>query len=106
MFVITTKEENIVIAFGELIDYLDNGYPMLVNENIAFPIDYVNVYEIEEFPEEIIDGKYCYTSEKGFYDNPNWIDPDPGNVYGINDIVYHQIIDDYTNMLIEEGVIG
>lgn len=31
------------------------------------------VYDVEELPEQITcDGKYCYTEEKGFYNNPDW----------------------------------
>lgn len=75
-----------------------NGYPVLIEENIAFPTDSVNIYQNIAVSEEIKNNqyKYCYTEEQGFYENPNYVEPDPTNTYGIPDETYHAIIDDYT----------
>lgn len=75
-----------------------NGYPVLIEENIAFPPETVNIHQNVEVSDEIKlnPSKYCYTSEQGFYENPNHVEPDPTNTYGVSDDVYHQIIDDYT----------
>ena len=75
-----------------------NGYPVLREENIAFPPETVNIHQNVEVSDEIKlnPSKYCYTSEQGFYENPNHVEPDPTNTYGVSDDVYHQIIDDYT----------
>ena len=76
----------------------ETGYPLLVNENVSYVPDKVTIYENVEVSEEIKNNwfKYCYTPEQGFYLNPNYIEPDPTNTYGVSDDVYHQIIDDYT----------
>lgn len=72
MYIITEKEENRIINFGKELDYLENGYPRLVEENISFPNEMVNIYELNEIPENIEVEKYCYTEEKGFYKNNKW----------------------------------
>ena len=58
---------------GAELDYLENGYPRLVQENVAFPTDMVNVYEVENIQEGVEVEKYCYTPEKGFYKNENYV---------------------------------
>ena len=108
MYLITIKEDNSnrITMMGESLDYMSNGYPRLVNENVAFPDWMVYVHEIESVPSEVIPEKYCYTESDGFYINPNWVEPDATNTYGIPDETYHQILDDYTMQLIEEGAIA
>lgn len=84
-----------------------NGYPVLIEENTAFPPETVNIHQNVEVSDEIKSNpsKYCYTPEQGFYENPNYIEPDATNTYGVLDSVYHQIIDDYNMELIEKGVL-
>lgn len=88
MYVITSKTDNAVLGMGETIDYMSNGYPRLVNENVAFVTEQVNVNEVESVPEEVVADKYCYTTEKGFYLNPDWKEP---NKYGISNELLEQI---------------
>ena len=96
MYLITRKEDNVCLNFGNELDYIANGYPRIVEKDIAFVKENVNVFEIIELPEDFKQGKYCYTEEKGFYINTDYVEPDSTNTYGISDDVYHQIIDDYT----------
>lgn len=102
MFIITNKEGNEVLMMGAKLDHMENGYPRLIEENVAFVTEQVDVHEIETVPEEVTAGKYCYTEEEGFYVNPNWREPNP---YGVSDEQYNAIIDDYTASLIEEGLL-
>lgn len=103
MYVITENESNIVLGKGGRLDYMSNGYPMLVEENTAYPTDMVTVHKLEDIPQEITsDNKYCYTEEKGFYLNPNYEEP---NEYGIPNDLLNSIIDDYTMSLYSEGVL-
>lgn len=106
MYLIIVKEDNRIIAMGKALDYMSNGYPRLVNENVAFVKEDVDVHEVESVPSEVIPEKYCYTEADGFYINPNYVEPDATNTYGIPDETYHQILDDYTMQLIEEGAIA
>lgn len=105
MYLITVKEDNSnkILMMGEALDYMSNGYPRLVNENVAFPDWMVNVHEVSEVPSEVIPEKYCYTEADGFYINPNWIEPNPDNTYeGVSDEVFEQILSDYREKLAEE----
>ena len=103
MYLITVKEDNRIIMVGEALDYMSNGYPRLVDEDIAFPIDMVNVYEVSEMPSEVIPEKYCYTESEGFYINPDYVEPDPTNIYNIPDETYHAIINDLTSEVANSG---
>lgn len=102
MILITEKNDNRIIMMGNGITYLDNGYPMLIDKGVAFPSEMVNAIEVSEIPSEVIEEKYCYTETDGFYTNPNWEEP---NTYSIPNDVYNSILDDYTNELIESGVL-
>lgn len=96
MYIVCNKIDNSFINSDTKLRYWSNGYPFLINKKMGFVLDEVSVYEVQEIPSEVEPYKYCYTEEKGFYLNPNWVEPDPTNTYGIPDEVYHAIIDDYT----------
>ena len=71
-YIITVEEDNRILAIGNQFDYLDNGYPRIIETNTAYPIDLVNVYEVESIPQYVETEKYCYDLENGFYENPNY----------------------------------
>lgn len=102
MYIITDKETNRIVMVGSNLDYMPNGYPRLVDENIAFVPNSINIYETDVIPPRVESEKYCYTPQDGFYPNPNWEEPNP---YNIPNEVYNSIIDEYTNELIEMGVL-
>lgn len=94
MKAVIMNETNAVIEIGEIIDYWDNGYPIVKNSagsECAFPPDNLTFAEIDSIPEDFQPIKYCYTEEKGFYKNPNWVEPDATNIFGISDEVYRAI---------------
>ena len=103
MYIITDKNTNILLGYDLELDYHSNGYPILFNLNIAFVKDNVFVFEIDELPEHVVLGKYCYTEADGFYINPNWVEPDATNTYGIPDETYHAIINDMTSEVANNG---
>lgn len=73
---ILTNHKNVIIAISETIDYQSNGNPLVDNGSLAFAKNQVKeVYEVAEVPEEVIEGKYCYTEEKGFYISKYWTEP-------------------------------
>lgn len=74
-YIITVKEDNRILNMGKHLDYLDNGYPRLIDENVAFPINLVDVYGSVEVPEEAEPEKYCYDGEE-FTLNPNYEEPE------------------------------
>ena len=105
MFLITIKEDNSnrIRMMGKRLDYMANGYPRLIDENVAFPTEMVDVHEVESVPDEVIPEKYCYTEADGFYLNPNYVEPDPTNIYNIPDETYHAIINDLTSEVANNG---
>ena len=102
MFIITYKENNVVRTSGQNLDYLENGYPRILDTNISFPKEKVNVFEVNSIPEDFVSSKYCYTEIDGFYKNPNYIEPISENIYNIPDKTYLQITNDFINSIENE----
>ncbi|HAU86436.1 MAG TPA: hypothetical protein DCW90_13355 [Lachnospiraceae bacterium] len=76
MYVITLKSDDSILGTGKKVEYLSNGYPRLVDGNIIYDVDSVNVYEVSSIPSGINVIQYCYTPSSGFYENPLWFDPE------------------------------
>lgn len=76
MFLITKKSDDTVIMWGARLDYLDNGYPRLVDENVAFIPEEVNIYDNIIIEDGIEEHKYSYTKDKGFYITTGWLSPE------------------------------
>ena len=93
MYLITRKETNVVLNWDEKLKYWNNGYPVLMPQNIAYIADISNVFEISEVPAEVEPKKYCYTEEQGFFENPDYVPPRE-NPYGISDGLLTQIQED------------
>lgn len=102
MFIITNKEKSIVVDTGNEVTYWDNGYPVIVEKDVAFVKEDVNVFEVNELPEDFKQGNYCYTEEKGFYVNPDYVEPDSTNTYGIPDEVLAKIRQDTLDSIVSE----
>lgn len=74
MFIITDKE-NVIIKISETKNYQENGNILVDNGNLAIAKILVNeIYEVESIQEGVEDTKYCYTPEKGFYRNENYVE--------------------------------
>ena len=70
---IITDNENKIIAISETIGYQANGNVLVNNDNLAIAKILVKeVTEVQEIPENIVENKYCYTKEKGFYKNADY----------------------------------
>ena len=92
MFIITKKEDNEILMMGMELDYMENGYPRLVDYDVAFYPEYIDVHEVSEVVEGVEIHKYCYTEEDGFYPNPNYVEPN--NSYGLPNDLYDTIRDE------------
>ena len=88
MIIITDKQTHQIIEVGNEIQYMENGYPLLVDKQVYFSVEDVDVYESDSEPEDVSPSKYCYTEEAGFYLNPDYEEPNP---YGIPDELVEQI---------------
>lgn len=92
-YIITDKSGNRVIAMGEVLDTQDNGNWWLKNENTAHPNTICYAYDADgqiaevdgtkkakigepiEIPAGVKAEKYCYTAEDGFFENPDYEEP-------------------------------
>lgn len=36
-----------------------------------------NIIEVDEVPDDLAPGKYCYLADIGFYLNADWVEPEP-----------------------------
>ena len=76
MFILTNKN-NEIIEISNTYE-LDEEHRNIIVDNYAIayaPDEKINVYEVEEIPENVERAKYCYTEEKGFYVNENYVEP-------------------------------
>lgn len=85
MYIVTSKDNNRCVYSGERLGYSNNGFPILLDENVAFPTDRFDVFEVEEIPAEVEMVKYCYTPEQGFYVNPDWKEPATEELYTLDE---------------------
>lgn len=109
--IIVEKNKNTLVGIGIFKGYWDNGYPIITDTNgidCAYPSDLVVMYKNITIPEGVQQSRYCYTEEKGFYENPDYEEPeepDPTNTFGIPDEVYHTIKEQAV-VEVQEGVIN
>lgn len=77
---ILTNENDEIFNISETQGFQENGN-YLMNEGlpgeVAIPQSLVKgIFEVEEIPTEVEIAKYCYTKEKGFYVNENYVEPE------------------------------
>lgn len=78
MFVLTNKN-NEIIEISNTYELDEEHRNIIVDDNRAIayaPDEVINVFEIEEIPEGVEIAKWCYTEEKGFYVNENYVEPE------------------------------
>lgn len=76
--VLITDKNNVVLDWSESMDHMPySGYPRLVEKDTCYPSELVEVYAVEEIPEEVEAQRFCFTLEEGFYPNPDYREPDP-----------------------------
>lgn len=73
---VITDNKNVIMHISETIGYQENGNVLIDNDTSAIgKILVKEVYEIEEIPTGVVKDKYCYTEEKGFYENVDYVEP-------------------------------
>lgn len=72
------NHKNVIIEISETLETQETSGNVLVhNGSLAIAKNQVKkVYEDVEVPDEVIEGKFCYTPEKGFYVNPRYDNKD------------------------------
>lgn len=74
MYVILDNE-NVIIAISESVIYEDNENVVINNGSLAIPkILYKKIVEVSELPSTVSPQRYCYTEQKGFYINKNFLE--------------------------------
>ena len=77
MIVVTMKDSNEIIAITKTISSTaDEGYTRIDDCRFIVKASGYNFHEVEDVPNGILAYKYCYTIEKGFYENPDWVEPE------------------------------
>lgn len=72
MLHLVTSTDGVIMAASHEVKFWDNGYPVL--NGIAYALNNVHFYEgvqTDMKPEDVVN-KFCYTKEKGFYENANY----------------------------------
>ncbi len=85
MLLVIDKQRSVVMQIqadefegGTNLGVLDNGYPVVRSIDTAFPKEFFEIKTgVLGIPAEVEEGKFCYTKEKGFYPNPDWVEPKP-----------------------------
>ena len=74
-YILTKNNE--IIEISNTYELKEDVRNIIVDDHaIAYgPDEKINVYEVEEIPGEVEIAKYCYTEEKGFYENENYVEP-------------------------------
>ncbi|MCM1052444.1 MAG: hypothetical protein NC483_00480 [Ruminococcus sp.] len=77
MYVLTNNED-MIVHISETLDYQKNGNPLVDNGTLAIAKYLVaHTYENIEIPDGVCESKYCYTKDKGFYKNEDYVEPVP-----------------------------
>ena len=75
---VLTKQNNEIIEISNTYE-LDEEHRNIIVDNHAIaygPDEVINVFEVEEIPQEVEKAKWCYTEEEGFYKNENYVEPE------------------------------
>lgn len=91
---VLTKQNNEIIEISNTYELDEEHRNINVDNNRAIayaPDEKINVYEVEEIPENVERAKYCYTEEKGFYENENYVEPKP-------EITNEELMEQITNL--------
>ena len=75
MFVITRSKDNVIEGLSSTVTTLETDY-IKTDRNVVMNPKNVTLHEIDNLPVNIERIKYCYTEEKGFYVNPDWVEPE------------------------------
>ena len=73
---LVVNHKNVIIEISETIgEQKISGNILVHNGSLAIAKNQVKaVYDVE-VPDEVMEAKYCYTPEKGFYENKNYVEP-------------------------------
>lgn len=86
--IIVEKDTKIIKGIERKFDETELSF---ICNNVIYSKLLFDRFQSIEVSDKIVPFKYCYTPEQGFYENPNWVEPDTSNTFGIPDDVYMAI---------------
>lgn len=75
MYIITDKH-NTIMYLTKTCTKIDSRIMLVDNGTLNLIIDDAKVYDTNEIPEHVTTIKYCYNETDGFYENPNYTEPE------------------------------
>lgn len=94
MYAFIERNTDVIVHSANVLDEMDNGYPLFPELNIACVPENFEVAEIDGLPFNVESHKYMYDRENNtFIENPNYVAPDSTNIYGVPDEIYYKIKD-------------
>lgn len=94
MKIAVDRSSNVVVFIGQLQETWPNGYPVLqdsVGNSVAFPPEFIEIMDVDVVPEDVIPIKYCYSTNKQFYLNEEYVE---ANKYGVSSDIISEIKDE------------
>lgn len=78
MFVITATNADMIIYITETAERLEDNLILVDNGTLNLvSADKLPIIEVDSVPAEVEAQKYCYSESKGFYVNPDYVEPVP-----------------------------
>ena len=104
MIVVTMKDSNEIIAITKTISSTaDDGYTRIDDCRFIVKASGYNFHEVENVPNGISAYKYCYTIEKGFYENPDWVEPSSDIPEEIKETIKQEYRDELAQEVSQNG---
>ena len=102
--IVVNKADGRIVSIGSLKGYWPNGYPIITDSaghDCAWPPTFSELHDVE-VPKGVVPEKYCYSTSRGFYENPVYAETNP---YGISNELLETIKND-TIAEVEEAVLN
>lgn len=78
MFVITATNSDMIIYITETAERIEDNLILVDNGTLNLvSADKLPIIEVDSVPAEVEAQKYCYSESKGFYVNPDYVEPVP-----------------------------
>ena len=78
MYIITATNSDMIIHITETAERLEDNLILVDNGTLNLvSADKLPIIEVDSVPAEVEAQKYCYSESKGFYVNPDYVEPVP-----------------------------
>lgn len=78
MMKILVDRNSVVLGFGQQYAEKEDGAIFFDDSLMGYNVSGQKMFEVEKIPDNLTASqRYCYTEEKGFYPNPDYVEPKP-----------------------------